>query len=429
MKNYYEILEASFNASLEEIKKAFRIKAVKYHPDKHLGDAYFAAKFIEAKEAYDTLSDSNRKAEYDIRYREMFIKEESQRQQAVYEKRRQEKEQEEQFHYNPYKSFYSFKDRTQQETPQFKPKINHWGEPLTNNAEFFALPKNIGKIITGFTTLSSKIKPPSQKETSLKYVKFVLIAVAISLFLIFAFSVQNPIWIGIWILVPFALFLRIAYIGTWFRHACNFIGVNGFAEYKCQDRPDNIVSSYEINFNDITDMIKVVVVQKVNFNYSGTDYSFVWFKGSKVVKEVNGSHRSKDDNPDRTETSFWLNTWAERYWTVYLLDKMESELEKRGYIQFNLYGHKVDNYRQIPYIHLGIGYIKFLTAKGNVIYNFNEIKRVYTKGTNVFIEHSNYEKKFFFFESGNKNGIPLTNLSNRQFFFRAIELLLGYKFS
>ncbi len=429
MKNYYEILEVSFNAPPDVIKKAFRLKAVKYHPDKHFGDTYFAAKFIEAKEAYETLSDSNRKSEYDILYNNFFIKEEPQRQQTVKEERQKEAEQEEQFHYNPYKSFYSFQDRKQQETPQFKPKINHWGEPLPGNAEFFTLPKNIGKIISGFTTLTSEIKPSTQKGTTLKYVKFGLIASVISLFLIFVFSVQNPIWIGILILVPFALCIRIAFVATWFRHACNFIGVNGFAEYNCEDRPDNIVSSYEINFNGITDMVKFVVIRKVNFSYSGTDYSFVWFKEGKLVREVNGTHGSKEDNPERIHTSFWLNTWAERYWTVYLLDKMETELEKRGYLQFNLYVYKEDNFHQTPYIQLGIGFIKFLTAKGDVVYNFNEIKRVYTKGTNLFIEHTNYEKKFFFFESGNKNGIPLTNLSNRQFFFRAIELLLGYKFS
>ncbi len=47
MKNYYEVLEIDFQASQENIKKAFRQKAIKYHPDKHFGDKYFTEKFIE----------------------------------------------------------------------------------------------------------------------------------------------------------------------------------------------------------------------------------------------------------------------------------------------------------------------------------------------------------------------------------------------
>jgi len=55
MKNYYDTLELKFGASEAEIKKAFRKLAVKYHPDKNMGDEYFSQKFIEVKEAYDIL--------------------------------------------------------------------------------------------------------------------------------------------------------------------------------------------------------------------------------------------------------------------------------------------------------------------------------------------------------------------------------------
>lgn len=429
MKNYYEILGVAFTASPDEIKKAFRLNAIKYHPDKHFGDKYFAAKFIEVKEAYDVLSDSNKKAEYDSRYREAFIKEEPQRQQTVKEERRKEKEREEQFFYDPYKPFYSYQDRTQQETPQFNPKINHWGEKLPDNADFFSLPKKIGKIVSGFTNLTKEMQPSTPKQTAIRFVKFILVGLAISAFVILVFQVREPIWIGIWGMAPFALCAWLASKASEFKHTCNFIGVNGFAEYKCEGSRENVVSSFEINFSDITDLIKAGEVRKRNFQYVNTAFSFVWLNKDKVVKEVNDIHDSKEDNPAKSHTNFWLNTWAERYWTVYLLDRMEGELDKKGYLQFNLYGFKDEKYIQLPYIQLGIGYIKFTTAKGDVTYNFNEIKRVYTKGTNLFIEHANYEKKFFFFESGNKNGIPLMNLSNRQFFFRAMELLLGYKFS
>ena len=61
-KDYYQILGVQKNASKEEIKKAFRTLAHKYHPDKNGGDA---TKFKEASEAYAVLSDDKRRAEYD----------------------------------------------------------------------------------------------------------------------------------------------------------------------------------------------------------------------------------------------------------------------------------------------------------------------------------------------------------------------------
>lgn len=429
MKNYYGILEIPETASLEQIKKAYRQKAIKYHPDKHFGDKYFTEKFIEAKEAYDVLSNTDERKIYDIKYKTFFTKEEPIRQETFREEKRKETDKEEQFFYDPYKPFYSFQDRKVNETPQFEPIIDHFGDKLAENIDFFTLPKNIGKIISGYSTLTKDIHPSTNKDRVRRFSKAVGIAISISLIIIFLFKVESPVWIAIWSIAPLGIGLWIANIANSFSHICDFIGVNGFAQFKCEENRKNITQSFEVNFNNVTDFIKISVINKRNFNYTGTDFTFAWLKDDKLIKEVNGSHDSKEGRPEKHHSEFWLNEIAERYWTIYLLDNMEKELESKGYLTFNLYGYENDRYKKIPYIQLGIGYIKFMTAKGDTIYNFNEIKRVYTKGTNLFIEHSNYEKKFFFFESGNKNGIPLMNLSNRQFFFRAMELLLGYKFS
>ena len=64
-KDYYEVLEISKSASPEEIKKAYRKMAIKYHPDKNPGDSAAEEKFKEAAEAYEVLSDGNKKARYD----------------------------------------------------------------------------------------------------------------------------------------------------------------------------------------------------------------------------------------------------------------------------------------------------------------------------------------------------------------------------
>ncbi|NNC94738.1 MAG: molecular chaperone DnaJ [Chitinophagales bacterium] len=64
-RDYYDILGVEKSASKEEIKKAFRKTALKFHPDKNPDDAEAEVKFKEAAEAYEVLSDDNKKAQYD----------------------------------------------------------------------------------------------------------------------------------------------------------------------------------------------------------------------------------------------------------------------------------------------------------------------------------------------------------------------------
>lgn len=64
-RDYYEVLGVGKNATADEIKKAYRKLAVKYHPDKNPGDKEAEEKFKEAAEAYSILSDADKKARYD----------------------------------------------------------------------------------------------------------------------------------------------------------------------------------------------------------------------------------------------------------------------------------------------------------------------------------------------------------------------------
>jgi molecular chaperone DnaJ len=64
-RDYYEVLEVSKNASADEIKKAYRKQALKYHPDKNPGDKQAEEKFKEAAEAYEILRDPQKRQRYD----------------------------------------------------------------------------------------------------------------------------------------------------------------------------------------------------------------------------------------------------------------------------------------------------------------------------------------------------------------------------
>ncbi len=65
MKDYYYFLGISHDASEEDIKKSYRKLSLKYHPDKNENDVFFADRFREIQEAYETLNDRDKRKTYD----------------------------------------------------------------------------------------------------------------------------------------------------------------------------------------------------------------------------------------------------------------------------------------------------------------------------------------------------------------------------
>jgi len=71
-KNYYEILGVSPEAPPEEVKKAYRQLALKFHPDRNPGDRQAEERFKEISEAYGVLMDPEKRKQYDLLSRTPF---------------------------------------------------------------------------------------------------------------------------------------------------------------------------------------------------------------------------------------------------------------------------------------------------------------------------------------------------------------------
>lgn len=434
MKNYYEVLEIPIGASQSEIKKAFRILAIKYHPDKNFGSHKFKEKFIEITEAYNFLIHLENRDEYDSRLKnkesDSFHSEHqpfndfedyektTQKSREHSSKTNQRREQSTKGEYEP---FFTKDYRNQQETRRERPKYDLFDNEIPESADFFAYPKNIGHIILGFST----IEKTDKIQTKLGKVKNLLIGALIGAILgTIIYFIFSPGVFGTILSFAIPIFLMLLFKNSLnnFEPANYYIGINGFAKFVCQESRENITESFEINFNEVTDLYCYEIDKSGNHGVD-TEYKY-WFLNTEKEKIIH----TFSDKRNKEEISYDIAFYRqiEEYWTIYLLDTMEERITKDGCLIFKLYDHKKNTY--LHYIELGLGYITFSRGDGSIFtYNFDEIKRIYWKKSDLFIEHVNFKKVLFFVKSGDYDKIPLVNLCNRLFFYKAIEILLGFK--
>ncbi|WP_370408188.1 DnaJ domain-containing protein [Tenacibaculum dicentrarchi] len=80
MKNHYQTLGIKRNVETKKVKQAYKKLALKFHPDKNNGDKYFEERFKEIQESYETLTNPQKKIDYDRNFDSFFSNKEKENQ-------------------------------------------------------------------------------------------------------------------------------------------------------------------------------------------------------------------------------------------------------------------------------------------------------------------------------------------------------------
>lgn len=401
MKNYYSILNINVNATNLEIKKSYRLLAIKYHPDKNNGDKKLTQKFQEVKEAYDVLIDNIARKNYDEKYSNYFDKKDN------------ETPNETNFNENP--------QENDDFTPEYKPAFDLFGKKISESTLFFKLPERIGIIIGAYSSLKEDDKPLTEKQKKTNLIKGLIVAIIIYL-LIFFLGKPNLTWSFIWFVVTFlVIWFFTSQINIYF-HNSFFVGTHGYAQFETSDKKSENCTERVVKFNDISNIYVHFTEVKQNFRYERTDYKYYIFDNENILVDGYSGYYDKNENTSEQPLELNFCRKIEQSWNIYLLNTMEEKLNKDGHISFYLYrSGKLEKF-----IKIGVNEITFLRDDKEFTYKYDDIKRIYTSGNDLYIEHSNFERKLFFITSGEQDRIPLLKLCNRNFFYKSLEVLLGY---
>lgn len=166
MKNYYYILGVEPNASTEEIKKAYKKLALKFHPDKNGGDKFFEERFKDIQEAYEILSDPAKKARYDAQYSSFFANQG-----------------------NSYSQYQNYEEQIQKEYDQIRnmrEQLNRKEQELKNKEEKLKQQEEALKQKTEKNTSPEKIVQTQEVQNDANWV-------------IFSFAVVLIVIVGVWL--------------------------------------------------------------------------------------------------------------------------------------------------------------------------------------------------------------------------------------
>lgn len=416
MKDYYGVLQIKPLSTAIEIKKAYHILAIKYHPDKNF-DIDTTDIFLEIKEAYEFLIVPENKSLYDKNF--------TGAEENISEERK----------YNE-NTFFENQYRINNETISERPSYDFWNKRIDAKFLFIKYPKRIGKILLGYSTMLEGIDYKNKFKRD-RFFFITMIFLSIIGGLIISSTIYKLYWYYIlgWSVILYfislVIYSRITGESEIEDLINAYVGINGFAKFRINrsNLAINLKESIEINFSEITDLITAQSSQYYNFIKIGKDYHYYWCNENKIVYQVYRAFAKKEGIPKKSEYDFWLNNTAEKYWTIYLLDKINKELDEKGFLTFNFYTINDDAIKLLPWLKIGPGFISWTQNNIETVYKINDIERLVLKNGWLSIVNKKYDMKMYFFKEHKKLDIPIAIMTNRAFFFKSIEILLGYKFN
>lgn len=306
------------------------------------------------------------------------------------------------------------------------PKLDIFGNQQESNADYFAFPTQIGQLAYSYTSLKKGQGPLTTKERIKRIILSLCAGLLFSELVYLTLPIQGPFFVAVVFLLPtLGLGLFQVYHSA-FLHTNLFVGINGFAEFQCEFRRENISQSKEYLFADATNMYYYQQDVYKNFVYSKSNFTFIWFnrKTGQILYKKTGEFNKKVPLKRQPITLAFCRS-IENMWTIYLTDQTDELLKSKGKLSFYLYPS--ENESLLEYIQLGLGAITFLKDSNSFTYRSEDIKQMFLSDHYLVIQHTNFRRNMLFFKSGNEDRIPLLNLCDRQYFFDCLEYLLGYK--
>jgi len=293
---------------------------------------------------------------------------------------------------------------------------NHDGQAIPPTAEFFQTPPaEIGELFSAHSSL------PMGKQPMPLIIRLLLLTVIPALVAYGTYYwVQNAdrdSIAAIYIMGGAAFLISIPLIAvlTRFRQTCSYVGSNGLVKFTLKGSRAKIQQETFL-FAEATELRTGQTRHFINGVYTGTQYHFSWtnFTG-KVVRKFKGTYKSKVGIPKQND-AFWLPSAAERAWSIFLLKRMQKELETEGFVHFNLGG--------VNFVRVGRGFFEF-GMKGEVARITNdEIKSLNLNQGQFHIHH----KDARWFSSKGKFNFSYATMANARLFLLAMEKLTGYRF-
>jgi hypothetical protein len=290
----------------------------------------------------------------------------------------------------------------------------HCSSPLPADADFFAPPPaEIGKVQSAFTTLKrSKNAMPTSSR--------LLIALAVggvsAMIVVYLIQQDEEMASVAWptgMLILFCVGLG-AWVATEFRQRCDYVGVEGVAQFYLRGSRQSIPKcTMMLLFNQAHELRTGQTRHYTNWAYDKTTYFFNWTdKTGRPLLTLAGKYCSMNGMPGRGHP-FHFAKASEIAWSLYLLDRVADELERKGSIEFRI--------NRGLTVRVGPGFLEF-DHNGEVAHiRVDEIKTCNLNEGTFHIAHK--DTRWFSFKG--KFNFSYASMPNARVFLLLIEKVVG----